>query len=67
MSDDMERSCISLLALQAPVAGDLRVVVAALSHTNLTWCPGPLPATSFAAKRITGAVGWRTGRKGPAW
>ncbi|MGH3513586.1 MAG: phosphate signaling complex protein PhoU [Pseudonocardiaceae bacterium] len=27
---DMERRCISLLALQAPVAGDLRIVVAAL-------------------------------------
>jgi phosphate transport system protein len=30
MHDDMERRCISLLALQAPVAGDLRVVVAVL-------------------------------------
>ncbi len=30
MHDDMERHCISLLALQAPVAGDLRVVVAVL-------------------------------------
>lgn len=28
--DVMERRCVSLLALQAPVAGDLRVVVAAL-------------------------------------
>lgn len=28
--DEMERRCVSLLALQAPVAGDLRVVVAAL-------------------------------------
>lgn len=28
--DGMERRCVSLLALQAPVAGDLRVVVAAL-------------------------------------
>lgn len=27
---EMERRCVSLLALQAPVAGDLRVVVAAL-------------------------------------
>jgi phosphate transport system protein len=37
MHDDMERRCITLLALQAPVAGDLRVVVAALhsvSHLN---------------------------------
>ncbi|MGH3769656.1 MAG: phosphate signaling complex PhoU family protein [Pseudonocardiaceae bacterium] len=30
MYDVMERRCISLLALQAPVAGDLRVVVATL-------------------------------------
>ena len=30
MLDDTERRCIILLALQAPVAGDLRVVVAAL-------------------------------------
>jgi phosphate transport system protein len=30
MLDDTERCCITLLALQAPVAGDLRVVVAAL-------------------------------------
>ncbi|MGH3546634.1 MAG: phosphate signaling complex protein PhoU [Pseudonocardiaceae bacterium] len=30
MHDDLERRCICLLALQAPVAGDLRVVVAAL-------------------------------------
>ncbi len=30
MHDDAERRCITLLALQAPVAGDLRVVVAAL-------------------------------------
>jgi phosphate transport system protein len=30
MYDVMERRCVSLLALQAPVAGDLRVVVAAL-------------------------------------
>lgn len=30
MHDDIERRCISLLALQAPVAGDLRVVVAVL-------------------------------------
>ncbi len=30
MRGDMERRCISLLALQAPVAGDLRVVVATL-------------------------------------
>ncbi|MGH3717898.1 MAG: phosphate signaling complex protein PhoU [Pseudonocardiaceae bacterium] len=30
MHDDTERRCITLLALQAPVAGDLRVVVAAL-------------------------------------
>jgi phosphate transport system protein len=30
MHDDTERRCIALLALQAPVAGDLRVVVAAL-------------------------------------
>ncbi|MGH3822245.1 MAG: phosphate signaling complex PhoU family protein [Pseudonocardiaceae bacterium] len=29
-NDAMERRCVSLLALQAPVAGDLRVVVAAL-------------------------------------
>jgi phosphate transport system protein len=28
--DGMERRCVSVLALQAPVAGDLRVVVAAL-------------------------------------
>jgi phosphate transport system protein len=32
MLDDTERRCIILLALQAPVAGDLRVVIAAL-HT----------------------------------
>jgi phosphate transport system protein len=32
MHDDTEQRCITLLALQAPVAGDLRVVVAAL-HT----------------------------------
>lgn len=30
MIDDTERRCIALLALQAPVAGDLRVVIAAL-------------------------------------
>lgn len=30
MYDEMERRCITLLALQAPVTGDLRVVVAAL-------------------------------------
>jgi phosphate transport system protein len=30
MLDDTDRRCITLLALQAPVAGDLRVVVAAL-------------------------------------
>ncbi|MBV8540832.1 MAG: phosphate signaling complex protein PhoU [Pseudonocardiales bacterium] len=30
MHDETERRCITLLALQAPVAGDLRVVVAAL-------------------------------------
>jgi phosphate transport system protein len=30
MHDDTERRCVTLLALQAPVAGDLRVVVAAL-------------------------------------
>ncbi|MGH3783394.1 MAG: phosphate signaling complex protein PhoU [Pseudonocardiaceae bacterium] len=30
MHDDLERRCICLLALQAPVAGDLRVVVAVL-------------------------------------
>lgn len=30
MHDDIERRCITLLALQAPVAGDLRVVVVAL-------------------------------------
>jgi phosphate transport system protein len=30
MHDETERRCISLLALQAPVAGDLRVVIAAL-------------------------------------
>jgi phosphate transport system protein len=30
MHDDAERRCASLLALQAPVAGDLRVVIAAL-------------------------------------
>lgn len=30
MLDQMEQRCITLLALQAPVAGDLRVVVAAL-------------------------------------
>jgi phosphate transport system protein len=37
MHGDMERRCIALLALQAPVAGDLRVVVAALhslGHLN---------------------------------
>lgn len=30
LHDDMEQRCISLLALQAPVAADLRVVVAAM-------------------------------------
>ncbi len=30
MHDDTEQRCVTLLALQAPVAGDLRVVVAAL-------------------------------------
>jgi phosphate transport system protein len=30
MHDDTERRCVTLLALQAPVAGDLRVVIAAL-------------------------------------
>lgn len=30
MLEDMEQRCITLLALQAPVAGDLRVVVAAI-------------------------------------
>ncbi|MDQ4103733.1 MAG: phosphate signaling complex protein PhoU [Actinomycetota bacterium] len=30
MLDEMEQHCITLLALQAPVAGDLRVVIAAL-------------------------------------
>ena len=30
LHDDMEHRCISLLALQAPVAADLRVVVAAM-------------------------------------
>ena len=30
MYDEMERRCITLLALQAPVASDLRVVIAAL-------------------------------------
>lgn len=37
MYDVMERRCVSLLALQAPVAGDLRLVVAdlhALSHVR---------------------------------
>jgi phosphate transport system protein len=37
MFDDTDRRCVTLLALQAPVAGDLRVVVAALrmvGHVN---------------------------------
>ena len=32
MREERERRCITLLALQAPVAGDLRVVVAALTQ-----------------------------------
>lgn len=39
--DDIERRCITLLALQAPVAGDLRVVVAAmraLDHVKRMAC-----------------------------
>jgi phosphate transport system protein len=49
MLNNTERRCLSLLALQAPVAGDLRVVVAALRAVGASpttrWPSQGRPAT----------------------
>jgi phosphate transport system protein len=46
MHNDAERRCVTLLALQAPVAGDLRVVIAALQAS------GHLKRMGYLARHI---------------
>jgi phosphate transport system protein len=63
MHDNAEQRCITLLALQAPVAGDLRVVVAAL-HTaghvkrmgSLTWHIASIARLKHPNPMIAGEV-----------
>lgn len=51
MLDNTERRCITLLALQAPVAGDLRMVVAALHAVRHLQRMGNLARASWPRSR----------------
>ena len=68
MLDDMERRCIIVLALQAPVAGDLRVVVAALhavGHLVRGWAASPGISPSLPVSSIR--TRWSPGRSVRCW